>query len=197
MNKKITQRLLLFCVIVGSVVLTCLFLLISGTANPSISSFAVDSHDRLYVGKQSKIDVYKNGLYQYSINPRTSRAYVFTINENDNIILSTASKIYVLSLEGDEISSSEDPGANMYNQIQYQKSKFISQNADVYKLVGVLGWTRIIKNETTVVYQIDILSFTVKVLLIVSFLTLFIFLFYMLNLRLKVELKSSTGDGFA
>ena len=90
---------------------------------------------------------------------------MFTINENDEIVLSTASKAYRMDLNGNVLQTWDDPGAHLYNQIQYGKRTFVTAKGDEYRLVSEFGWTRIVKNGSEVVYRISPLSFAVKVFL--------------------------------
>lgn len=169
------RRLFVFCLILCSVFFPCLLLIITGNATIFIDSYAVDSNDRLYVGKEGKIDVYDNGNFQYSIDSRTSKSCAFTINEDDCIVLSTASHIYILTLQGEELSVYEDPGSSMYARLQIGKRTFHSKNGDTYKRVCFWGRTKIIKNNEQIVYQMDFLSFTVKILIFGSVIALFCF----------------------
>jgi len=166
--------LAIFANSIGFVVILCLILILTGITTPFISGFAVDASDRIYIGTQNEIRVYEDSMLINTINPQTSRAYVFTINEEGNILLSTPTIIYILDLDGNILDVQEDSGADMYNQLQY-KRKFISHNGDEFALVDVIGWTRIIKNGTETVYQISWLSFAVKILIAVCAVALFIF----------------------
>ena len=98
--------------------------MITGTVQLSISSFAVDSKDRLYVGTTKEISIYEHGEMVGSINPKTSRTYRFTITEEDTILLSTSDKIYIMDLEGNVLETKEDLGADVYNQLSYKKKTF-------------------------------------------------------------------------
>ena len=172
------------------IVASCLILIFTGLATPFISGFAVDMSDRLYVGTQNEIRVYENGYLVETISPKTSSSYAFTINQNDQIILSTATTIYTMDLKGNILNSQDDPGANMYNQIQYRKRKFLSHSGDEYKLVSSLGWTRIVKNGEQTVYQISLLSFAVKVLIVVCGVAIFAFALWVAIQKAKGRLYS-------
>ena len=186
------KRLLIFCIIICSVVFPCLFLIITGNANLFIDSYAVDSYDRLYIGKEGKIDVYENGSLQYSIDARTSKSCAFTITENDCIVLSTASHVYTLTLQGDEISVCDDPGSSMFTKLQNGSRTFHSKNGNTYERVCYFGRTKIVKNDEEVVYQMDLLSFAVKILMAGSVVALFCFVIYMIVEDFK---RRKTGDG--
>lgn len=169
----------LFCAIVP-----CLFLVITGTVQLSISSFAVDSKERLYVGTTKGINIYDNGELVDSINPKTSRTYRFTITEEDRILLSTSDKIYLMDLEGNVLETKEDLGADVYNQLSYKKRTFTSPNGDIYKLHS-FGRSKIIKNENEVVFQMTGLSTVTKYILRIAFIVLLLYLVTMLIRRSK------------
>ena len=80
-----------------------------------------------------------------------------------------------MDLEGNVLSCKEDPGADTYNQISYRRRKFVSQKGDVYRSVGVLGWTGIVKNGEQIVYQTDALTVCVKILFVLCCAAIFIF----------------------
>lgn len=176
--KKMYRYLAIFGFSICSIIFPCLILIFTGTATPFIHCFAVDASDRLYIGTDSDIYVYDNGIMIGTINPHTSRGYMFTINEEQLIVLSTASKVHLMDLNGTILQTHDDPGAYMYNQIQYKKRTFVSANGDEYKLIGEFGWTRIIKNRSELIYQISVLSFMVKVLIAVAAVALFLFGFW-------------------
>lgn len=161
--KESQQRLAIFATSLLCVFGLCFLLIVTGVATPFISGFAVDSNDRIYIGNQNQICVYEGDALIQKISPQTSRSYAFTIVD-DHILLSTSITVYTMDLDGNIIDTQEDPGAHTYNQIQYSKRQFISNNNDTYKLKGQIGWTRIVKNGTETVYQISFLSFLVKIL---------------------------------
>ena len=180
----------IFCVLNGFVVLTCLMLMLTGSVTLSIPCFAVDGTDQLYIGTQNEIRVYADGTLVNTINPQTSRAYMFTI-DNEKIVLSTSSKLYLMDLDGTVLEVQDDAGADMYNKIQYKKRKFISSNGDKYQLIGTLGRTRIIKNNSETVYQISLFSLIVKIAIIVCVIMLFTVPVYILKLYKSRNTDSS------
>ena len=180
-NSNNVLPLALVSIILFCTVTPCLFLVITGTVQFSISSFAVDSQDRLYVGTKKGIEVYDNGELVGSINPKTSRTYMFTITEEDQIVLSTSSKVYLMDLEGNVLDTKDDLGADVYNQISYKKGTYTSRKGDVYKLN--IGSSKITKNGNEVVFQIDGLSTATKYILLIAFVALFIYLIAMLIRR--------------
>lgn len=174
-RKSIESGLPILCLpfIIGLFI--CIILLISGTATLSISGFAVDDYERLYVGTAKAISVYEDGKLAYKIDPQTSRTYRFTIDDNGKLLLSTSTKIYIMDLEGNILETKEDSGADTYNQISYRKNEFVSQKGDKYRLIN-FGRAKIVKNGTQTVYQIDGLSFSVMVSMLVCTVGLLFFL---------------------
>ena len=167
-SKRIMVSLAVSSVSLFFIVSICLALFASGAVTPSVSCFAVDNLDRLYIGTQKEIQIYEKGQIVNCIHVPTSRTYVFTILDGNKILLSTSTIVYLMDLDGNVLETKEDRGADTYNQISYRKRKFISDNGDVYRISNILGRTRIIKNQTDIVYQINALSVAVKILLVIS-----------------------------
>jgi hypothetical protein len=86
-----------------------------------------------------------------------------------------------MDLDGNILETKEDLAADTYNQISYRKRTFISDSGDTYKLSNLLGQTRVIKNNTDLVYQIDGCSFVVKVLVVICFVAMFGLAIWMLS----------------
>ena len=167
MDKNLeSERTLILGVVAISfflIVFPLILLLASGTITLSVSGFAVDKSERIYVGETNKIAVYEDGILVNEISPKTSRSYIFTINQDDHILLSTSDKIYIMDLNGNVLEQREDKGADIYNQLSYRKKQFVSTSGDVYKLKDGLGRTRIVKNDEEIVYSISELSYAVKI----------------------------------
>ena len=195
MFQKYTKAIICFISIFWIVILFCLVLIGSEKVTISISNFAVDSNDRLYIGTPTKICVYENGQLLTTLNPHTSRAYAFTITEEEQILLSTASTVYLMDLAGNTISQEEDPGADMYNQLQYNRKHFISAKGDYYCVVDAIGRTKIIKNSSEIIYQLSMLSFCVKILLISSVIAMFSFGIWILIQVSKHQNRTAAGQG--
>lgn len=163
-----TVKKMLWIVPIGFVILFCIFSIASGSANIGIRSFAVDSKDILYVGTYNHIEVYEQGKMIHTISPQTSRGYVFTITENDTILLSTGDVVYLISTDGNEIETLKEHAGGVYTELQFHKNEFTSKNYDVYTLKNKFGRTKIVKNDTETVYKISVFSFIVKILLYIS-----------------------------
>lgn len=164
MDKKTIKMLAIFMPIWAGIILFCVCMTTFCGASPSITGFAIDSQNRIYVGESNGIEVYENQMHILTINPQTSRSYVFTILEDDTILLSTPTHVYHMDLTGEIMDTWEDNGADTFNRLKNEKYRFTSANGDEYKVKGLLGRTRIVKNGTIVVYRISMLSFIVKIL---------------------------------
>lgn len=176
-QKNIAAHLPILCLPILLIQFVCVILLISGAVNLSISGFVVDNSDRIYVGTAKAISVYENGELVREINPKTSQTYRFTMDDNGNLFLSTSSEIYIMDLEGNILETREDPGADAYNQISYRKNKFISQKGDEYRLIN-FGRSKIVKNGTQTVYQIDVFSYLVKIAIVTCAIGLIVFVLW-------------------
>ena len=109
----------------------------SGTVVTSYEGFALDSNENLYLGEYGKINVYKEGSLLYSVDAHTSRAYAFTI-QNDEILISTAETVYITDLNGNVISSYEDEDTSRFNKLKKDKNSF-SLNGNTYKIQKTLA----------------------------------------------------------
>ena len=139
-------------------------LVLTGVAVPFIDIFAVDSEGNLYIAEYDTISVYDDQSKLEEININRKRPWRFTITENDEIWCCTASAAWRVDLEGTELERRNDPSAQMYSRLQLT---FRDEDGygNIYSRVSYLGRTKIVKNNTEVVYQISLLSYFVKLLL--------------------------------
>lgn len=130
------KRLSLFSIvslfIIFFVMLISISLIGSGTVVTSYEGFALDSNENLYLGEYGKINVYKEGSLLYSVDAHTSRAYAFTI-QNDEILISTAETVYITDLSGNVINSYKDTDTSLFNELKSNKDSF-SLNGSTYKM---------------------------------------------------------------
>lgn len=142
--------------------LVSFILISSGKVSTSLNNFAIDSHDRVYVGKKYLIEVYENGDLVNTINPLTSRTYAFTILDDDVILLSTSSVEYLMDMDGHVISSREDVGTSTYNKIKNNK-EFIAKSGEVYELKNHFGRYSIVSDEN-IIYCMPTFDYIIKFL---------------------------------
>ncbi len=161
-NMKVSKMLIFYLILVFPVFFTCLILIISGTVSMFYSGFAVDSSGVLYIGKETKIEKYYDGKMIGTISPQTSRGYAFTIQNDDTILLSTASTVYKMDLLGNVLDKQEDTGTKTFNKLQRSKNTFISQNNRKYIMKSRFGRT-VIYSEKDIIYKMPMLDYVVKI----------------------------------
>ena len=160
------------CSIWGLMLLIWLVLTATGAISPYVSCFAVDSRDRLYVGKHNRIDVYEDGILVDSIITKTSQGYLFTIaygESGDYLCLASSTHVNYMDLSGKKLDSFEDPGGDVYRQMKRTRREFLSRQSDTYRLHDILGWHYIEKNDAEIVYRISLFSFLAKYALYLAF----------------------------
>ncbi|MHB8963504.1 MAG: hypothetical protein ACYC5K_10170, partial [Saccharofermentanales bacterium] len=124
------KLLVIYIAIMGPILIACLSMIISGLVTLSLSGFAFDSSGRLYLGKDAAIEVYEGGTLKYRISPMTSRGYIFTIQSDDTILLSTSSVVYTMNLNGEVLTEEEDVGTKTFNKLQKDWKAFTSSNGN-------------------------------------------------------------------
>lgn len=184
-NAKTLINMFIVCTLFGTVVLFIVLMINLGFVTLGVKSFAVDSLGRMYIGKSSKIEVYEKNQLVNSFSAQTSRSFVFTILENDEILLSTGTIAYLMDIDGNVIDSWGDTTAKVYNNIQFKKNEFISSNGDVYRIKSKLGWTKIVKNNGEVVYKITLFSFIVKIVFVITVVMFVWFILFILKQKMK------------
>lgn len=166
--------------------LTVLIGVKSGMATLSYNGIAVDSEGRLYVGAEHEIVVYQEGQKVLSISPHTSRAYIFTI-EDDKILLSTAAVVYQMDLEGNVLSEWKDEGTKTYNRLQKTRKYFVTADGKEYRMKNFLCPARV-ECDGDVIFVESMGSFLVRLLWwlsILSLLFLFPYCIYLWYKRMK------------
>lgn len=168
---KFVKTLIIYLPFVFPIMAICLILIISGSVSVFYSGFAVDSSGIIYIGKDSKIEKYYNGKVIGVLNPKTSRGYAFTIQNDDTILLSTASYVYVLDLDGNQLDKWEDIDTKTFDKLQYMR-EYIAKDGHKYKMKSQFGRTFIYKGDE-IVYRMPLPDYLVKISFFLSFLSLF------------------------
>ena len=163
-------------------------LIVTGTMPITILCFSVDSAERLYIGFAEEICVYEDAVKIHSFSSPTSRAYVFTITEDGEILLATTTCVYQLDLQGNVKDMTQNPSGEVYRTLKHQASRFTTEEGDTYRIQSSLWWPRIIKNNTEVVYRISSVAFAAKM---VAFLGFVSWPFAVI----RMYKTSKTGDG--
>jgi hypothetical protein len=160
----------------------CMGLIASGKVSMDIDSFALDSNGNLYVGKLLKIEVFKDDSLLRTISPMP-RDYRFTIDQNDSIVLSDGSNIYVMDLTGDVLSQREDQFSEIYSELKNKKT-FVSKSGERYlkrNSWGRVEIVNVVNNNEVAIYKMPLLDYIVLILfwsiqISIFILTPFIFL---------------------
>ena len=150
----------------------CLLMIFLNFATPFISSFGIDSSGRLYVGENDTINIYQDGKKEGYIELKSSN-YEFTVNSDDTILVAYPSRVYLMDTSGNILETKEDRNSENYSRLQNNGRTVVAGNGDRYRKVGELGWTRIVKNGSKVVYHIGIFSFVIKFLILICAVSLF------------------------
>lgn len=149
----------------GVIMLACVILIGVEISSPFVSCFAIDSKDRVYVGKHNRIDIYDSGVLIDTIRTKTAREYLFTIEPDDRLVLATSTTVYHMDTSGNILSTVDDPTGDVHRQIKRARKEFVSQQSDVFHMRNVFGWHYIVKNNSELVYHISVLSFLTKIVL--------------------------------
>lgn len=147
--------------------------------------FAVDSSEKIYIGKNSAIEVYENGTQIKTINSMSSRYYTFAI-ENDNMLMATAEKLYILDLEGNIISEKDVNTSQTMRALESVTDYEV--NGNVYSFDKSFGRVTISVNNR-IMYQTPLWEQLLKISLVCIYILFFIFT------STFVVWKRKLGDG--
>ena len=180
---KVYKKIILFLSVAVTVlsIFFCLFSLYWNKVTIQLNGFAVDSKERLYIGKSERIEVYDNGILQYTINPRTGRGYTFTITERDVLIVNTGDYIYEMDLMGEKVYRKySDRSDNKYDGLG-DIIEIFTENGNTYTLKNKYLRYKFVKNGEQTVYEMPLYDFIVKIAffsaVILSFFSALFFLF--------------------
>ncbi len=191
---RLGKLLIIFLLILFPIITICNVLMSMGIVSITYSGFGVDSLGVLYVGKENTIEKYKDGKMIGKISPQTSRGYAFTIQEDDTILLSTASIVYKIDHSGKILDEWEDEDTSTFNDVQFIR-KFIAKDGRKYVMKSLLGRTVIYCNND-IIYKMPLLDYIVKILWFSCFLIGFVFVIAFIKERFKNKPnRQNTGDG--
>lgn len=159
MNKYYLLKI--FAPIIGVIMFFCNIMVATGKATLEINSYAVDKQGKLYIGRDHEIIVLEDTKILRRINPKTSRAYRFTIIDGEKILLSTTTKVYTMDLFGNVLSEEDDEGTKTYNELRMKKS-FYDEDGNKFTIRHPFLRTQILKNGK-VIYKIPLLDYLVRI----------------------------------
>lgn len=193
------QKLLMIYILsIAPVLIFCLTFIISGNITLKYSGFGVDSAGNFYIGKDGIkgkggiINIYSNDKYIGSIDPPTSRAYLFTVSNDDTILLSTGAYVYKMDLYGNLLSKEEDMNSHLYTKLQFQR-KFICGDGNEYIIKSLLGRT-VIYSENRIIFKMPLLDYAIKIIYFLCFPVHFIMLAVII-VKWRKQAIIKTGDG--
>ncbi len=173
----------IFCLIVVPIMGMCMLFIISGRVAMSYQGFSLDSSERLYVGKNTGIEVYENGNKIRTISAPSSRSYAFTVS-NDRIVASVGDTINIMNLEGKLIEQQPDNYA-AFNEMKRNSSKFVTSSGKQYSKTNICGYYKIVRNDGVCVYSMPLLDYIVNVVIYACGLSTLVFVVAML-VKLKI-----------
>lgn len=163
---KVPKLLSQYLCIITPIVIVCFILSISGKVSLDTHSFAVDSTGKLYIGKDSKIEVYWDRSLLFTIL-NAPRGFFFTIKDDDTILLSDGSTVYIMDLFGNILSQSEDHNGETQTKLVNKKT-FISRNGEKYLKRSNWGRVEIVHvvgNREIIIYKMPLLDYIMLILL--------------------------------
>lgn len=151
MKKINNNKMILIAILDVIIFLLCFILtLVSIIKNDKIIGFAIDSENRIYIGKNSIIEVYNEGVIENVIHSVTSRGYTFTIKD-EKIVIFTGTKLYYLDLNGNVIDSEDFTGIEP-KELRGGKT-FEDSKGNYYELKKSFGRSQIIENDSKIIFQ--------------------------------------------
>ena len=111
-----------------------------------------------------------------TIYPQTCRSkpYIFTIQDDDTILLSAYDKAYIMDLDGNVIDQYEDTYTKTYNALTRKMNSFTAKDSTQYNVKHKFTWLEIVKDNSVRVYRLPVLDFATRVTTAVACISLWI-----------------------
>jgi len=151
--------------ILGVIMFVCMIMVMSGAVSLTMNGFAVDTNGQLYIGQANEIMVLKDGECVKTLSPKTSRGYAFTIENGEQIVLSTSTTVFIMDLDGAVISQYPDEGTQVFNRLKNPKT-FVDIHGTEYTRKNVWGRPYIYKDGIEV-YSMPLRDYAVGVTMVV------------------------------
>ena len=177
-RKKLIKRLIVTVPLLLALLVSSSILYFSSSGDGRVTCFSVDSNGSLYIGKRGRIEVWQQGQLIRTIDPQTSRSYIFRVQENDTILLSTSTTLYTMALNGDILKTEEDHGAHMYNELQRQNRNGITNGESTYTRRNSILGTKIVKDGTEIVYRMSPRAYLETIMLDISWAIIGVYVLY-------------------
>lgn len=173
MKKKEMKYIAMFAIPHACIVFFCLIMIFTKMATPYISGFGIDSKGRVYVGENEGVCIYQDLVKIGSIQIQGDN-YLVDVDESDCIRVVYTSRVDWMDASGNVVKTMDDPNAQAYARLSSGGTRFVAANGDTYKISGQYGWTRIVKNNSEIVYCQSVLSFVVKMLIQICVVSMFV-----------------------
>jgi len=154
---------------------------ISIMKNDKIIGFAIDEDRKIYVGKNSVIEVYNNGKLENTIKSVTNRGYTFTIR-NEKIVIFTGAKLYYLDLNGNMINYENFTGI-VTKELRNLGKTFEDSQGNYFQLKKSFGRSQIVENGSKIIFQESLGNYIFNCALLLIW-----FLFILLSLPVLVTI---------
>lgn len=146
----------------------CTILVVTGLVQISFFGFGVDSSGKLYIGRDHRIEVYENGKIIHVIRKGTSRAYSFTIQEDDTILLASGSDVFVMDLNGTVfLDKRKDDTGEIGRKLDKVKYEFVSVDGNFYSVERPFGFFTIYQGDIAL-FRMPVFDYVVMILLRLS-----------------------------
>ena len=173
---KLSRNSVIFATVLCPICFISILLSLTGTIVSAHNGFAVDNKGLLYVGKDSRMDVYNNGQYVDTIY-KESKGYRFTI-QDELLYIAINGRVEVRDLSGNLIETLDD---SIWPTEQYkldkQKKEFITDNIR-YVATNKFGFYMITKYSNggipEIVYHIPVVDYILNCLIVFTFISLFL-----------------------
>lgn len=120
----------------------------SGKVNLGYQGFAVDKYGNVYLGKNSRIDVYNgNGDFLRSLDSQTNRGYGLTILKGDKVFVDTGDYYYLMDLDGNVLQETDVTTLDdiPYLGFIYNQTRFTADDGSEYRMLRTFGGVKIIR----------------------------------------------------
>lgn len=133
----------------------------------SYIGFAIDSHENVYLGVQSRIIVVDaNGVELYSFSTISTRGYSFTINEKDQILLRSTAYLYTMDLHGNVLKEEAvTEKSDRILPLNKSMRSFRDAEGSVYQMKRRFFRVEIYKykdGKASLIYQMPLLNYVMK-----------------------------------
>ena len=156
------------------------------------SGFGIDTNGILYVGTDSGIKKYHNSEVIGEIYQQTSRGYSFTVQSDDTILLSTGYEFITMNSNGTVLIRTDvDGNTRLESEIRKSNRVFYNVNGSAYSVKHPLLRTTVYDESGKIVFQMPLLDYCFRILMIVFAIGFLIFGFWFIirvnKLRNKVQ----------